>query len=490
MLTEALTRLTKHSLIYALGPAVQKALGFLLLPLVTAWIGSQANYGVVEMAAVTVAVGAQLLGINLLQGMTRYYATCASEAERHRLVGTCVTLLLASTGAAFVLAWIFAEPAARLFFGSREHADALVVTAGILVAQSLSQVALRWLQVLEKSATYGVVTTLKLLLEIALKVWFLVGLGLTHMGVLYSVLAGELVVALGLLAVLLTKARFSFSRELARRLWRYSGPLLFSGLCGFVLHQGDRFFVLQTRGEAEVGLYGLCYKLGSIGNALVFEAFALVWFPFVFALADEAVLRRLLRAVLVYASLAMSVVTLVLALFSGEIVRAMADASFFEAHRAMPLVAAGYLFWVLYQVAGTVFYVRERTWIVSALVAGAAALNLLLNAVLVPRFGYTGAAWATLGTFAALACATWIAAERTWSVGHETVRVIVPIGVGLALYGVVGWIAPSEGAQALFVKLLAVLALPGILALCGYLKAEEKHRLWGFAKSAFSAARR
>jgi O-antigen/teichoic acid export membrane protein len=490
MLAEALARLTRHSLIYALGPAVQKALGFVLLPLVTAWIGSQANYGVVEMAAVTVAVGAQVLGINLLQGMTRYYAGCADEAERLKLVATCVTMLLASTGAAFALAWVFAEPAAGLFFGNRHHSGAFVLTAGILAAQCLSQVGLRWLQVLQRSATYGVVTTLKLLLEIGLKVWFLVGLGLAHMGVLWSVFAGEAIVALGVLAVLLAKTRFAISLALARKLWRYSGPLLFSGLCGFVLHQGDRFFVLEARGESDVGLYALCYKLGSIGNALVFEAFALVWFPFVFAFTDQEGLRRLLRTVLVYVSLVMCAVTLVLALFSAEIVRAMADESFFESHRVMPLVAAGYYFWVLYQVAGTVLYLKERTWLVSALVAGAAALNLALNALLVPRLGYAGAAWATLGTFAALAAGAWIAGERVWRVEHELARVAAPVVVGLGLYAAVVWIAPPDGLPALLVKSLAVLALPGILALTGYLKAEEKARLWGFARRALAAVRR
>jgi len=59
--SDALHRLTKHSAIYALGPIAQKAIGFLLLPFVTAYIGSTANYGVVEMSAIVIAFGSQLL---------------------------------------------------------------------------------------------------------------------------------------------------------------------------------------------------------------------------------------------------------------------------------------------------------------------------------------------------------------------------------------------------------------------------------------------
>ena len=488
MLTDALKRLARHSLVYAAGPAVQKLIGFALLPFVTAWIGSRGNYGVVELSAVTLAVAAQVLGINLLQGLTRYYQGCESEAERGRLVGTCVLLLLGTTSAALGLAFVFRVRGAELLFGSGEYADALVLTAGILVAQTLSQVGLRWLQILERSITYGVVTTTKLLLEVGLKVWFLAGLGLTYMGVLWSVLVGELVVAAGVGVMLVARTRLGFSRAMAERLWRYSGPLLLSGLCGFVLHQGDRFFVLGNGGRDDVGVYALCYKLGSIGNAVVFEAFALIWFPFVFAIKDQDALRRLVRAVMVYFLLVMAVVSLGIALFSPELVRLMADPQFFDAHRGLPLVAAGYFAWCAYQVASTVFFVRERTWIVSALVAGAAAVNLAANALLVPAMGWMGAAWATLLTFIVLAIAAWIVAERVWCVGHELGRVLVPPALGAALYAACVWLAPANAVASLVLRACAVLALPGILWICGYLKTEEEHKLRALVRKGLSAA--
>lgn len=487
MLTAALKRLTQHSVVYALGPAVHKVVGFLLLPLVTAWIGSRGNYGVVEMASVTLAISAQVLGINLLQGMARYYAGYETEGERRALVGTCVVVLLGTTGVAFLFAWCFREAGAQLLFGSREYADALVLAAGILVAQSVSQVGLRWLQLLERSTLYGVVTTLKLLLETGLKVWFLAGLGLTYMGVLYSVLCGELVVALGVGVVLVARTKLAFSRAMAKRLWTYSSPLLFSGLCGFVLHQGDRFFVLQAGGEDQVGLYGLAYKLGSVGNTVVFEAFALIWYPFVFGLKDDESVRRIVRAVLVYFTLLLAFVTLVLSLFSAELVHALADERFFEAHAALPLVAGGYLAWGVFQVVATVFYLRERTWTVSALVAGAAVLNFGLNAWLVPRHGYLGAAWATLATFVALAAAAWITAERTWRIGHETGRVLAPVVVAVLAFVGAEAAAAAQPAHALAFRALGVLLLPGFLLLGGYLNREEKDKLKVLAQRGIAA---
>jgi O-antigen/teichoic acid export membrane protein len=487
MLTESLKRLGKHSLIYALGPMVHRALGFLLLPLVTAYIGSTANYGVTEMAAVTITIAGQLFGINLLHGMTRYYADYADPRDRARLVTTTLLLLASTNVAALSAALFLRERGAALLFGSTTYADALVAVAAILLFQTIGQVGLRYLQILERSVTYGVLTTLKLLLEIGLKIWFLVSLGLEYMGVFYSVLCGEVVIALAMSAMIVSTLGLSFSRPIAQRLVKYSTPLILSGLCMFALHQADRFFVLRYQGESDVGLYGLSYKLGSVANAILLEAFGLIWFPYVFGLKSHDEVRILCRGVLTYFTLAMCWASLFLAIFSSEIVRAMAEEHFFESYRAMPIIALAYVFWAIFQVVHTAFYVREKTGQISLLVAGAAALNCALNFALVPEFGYMGAAWATLATFAALALAAWIRAEQLFPVGYEIVRVLAPIALAAALFGASRVVSDRSPAVSIASKSALVLAFPAILWIVGYLKRKEKDKIKELAREARTA---
>jgi len=83
---------------------------------------------------------------------------------------------------------------------------------------TLAQVGLRWLQILHRSVAYGVLTTLKTIFEVGFKVWLMAGLGLTFMGVLYSVLGGEAVVAVGMLVWIVRKLGFGFSWPTAKRL--------------------------------------------------------------------------------------------------------------------------------------------------------------------------------------------------------------------------------------------------------------------------------
>lgn len=476
MVYAALKRLTKHSVIYAAGPALHKAIGFLLLPFVTIWIGTTGNYGILEIGSVTIAIAAQVLGINLLHGMSRFHPQCTSDAERGRLVSTTLILLAGTTGAALALAWIFRAPAAELVFASRAEAPALVAVFAILFFQSIGQVGLRWLQIVERSVTYGVVTTAKLLVEVGLKIWLLV-LGLEYMGAFYSVLACEALGALVLVVYVVRTIGLHFSADVARRLVRYSAPLVISGLCMFVLHQADRFFVQRTHGEAEVGLYGLAYKLGSVGNTVVLEAFGLIWFPYVFALRSDEEVRALTRKVLTYVHLALCVLALGLALFAREIVAAMAAPEFASAWPALGLVAAGYVFWAAFQITSTVFYLRERTGRIGAIVAGAAVLNLALNAWLVPAHGFLGAAWATLATFAVLAVVTGYAAERLFPIRYELGRLALPIVLGVGLYAVGETIEGGPPAFRIATKVGLVAALPLALVLGGYLDPAERAKV-------------
>lgn len=477
MLTEALQRLARHSAIYAAGPALQKLVGFLLLPFITATIGGAAQYGILEMGGVTLAIAAQVLGVNLLHGMTRFYAEAATPRERGEVVSTTLWILAGTTGFAAVLALIFPELASQILVGTRTETKAAMVVFAILFAQTVGQVGLRWLQANEKSGTYVAITTGKTLLEVGIKIVLLLA-GMGSLGALLSILGGEIVVAVGLTIVLAFRCGLRFAPAVARKLAVYSLPLIGSGLFMFVLHQADRWFVQRLHGEAAVGVYGIGYKLGAMGNAVVLEAFGLIWFPFIFALANEEQARLVCRKVATYAAAGFAFLTLALALYADEIVRLMAAPEYAGAARTLPIIAFGYLFWALFQVLHTTFYLRKRTGHVAWLVGGAALLNLALNAALVPSHGAMGAAWATLTSFAALAIATWVVAERVWPVGFEVVRIAAPVLLAAAL----AWAATAlpttfSGTSTAVAKIALLLGFPALLVGCGFLDRAEKEKI-------------
>jgi O-antigen/teichoic acid export membrane protein len=289
-----------------------------------------------------------------------------------------------------------------------------------------------------------------------------------------------------MLVWIVRRVGFGFSWPTAKRLVRYSYPLILGGIPMFALHQADRWFVRFYGGMDGVGLYSAAYKLGTIANAVFLESFGLVWFPYIFGVKDEASVRSICRAVMTYFAAVMCCASLALAVFSPEIVQLMADKKFFESHPAMPIVVGGYVCWAVYQVASTGLYVRQKTGAISILVGAAAVLNLTLNQLLVPSMGYMGAAWATLATFGVLAVATWVVAERAMHVGYEIFRVLLPVVLAVALYAVSLRI-PGGG---IALRSALVLVLPIFLWTCGYLRAQEKAELVSVVRSLAGPFRR
>jgi O-antigen/teichoic acid export membrane protein len=482
MLYEAIKRLTKHSFIYAAGPALHKAVGFLILPWVTLWIGEDVNFGKFVTASMALIVAGQLLGLNLLSGMTRYYFDYEEPRDRRVVVTTTLLLLVVTTGIALLVSILCADQIAAFLFGPEvvpEDSDAVVAVGAILFCQTIGLVGLRYLQVLQQSVSYGLLTTVKLLTEVGFKIYFMGVLGLTYMGMLYSVLVGEALLAIGTIVFLAFKVGLGFSMPVARRLIRFSYPLILSGLCMFGLHQADVFIIGYFKGMGQTGQYGLAYRFGSIANLVLLEAFGLIWFPYVFSLKDTSMLQLICSKVLTYFSLLMCLASLGVAIFRMEIVRLMSAPEFWGIEPAIPIVLLGYVFWAVYQVTSTNFYLRERTVFVSLLMAAAAATNISLNVVLVPAFGYMGAAWATLITFGVLAVACWILAERIFPVGFEIGRVVSPIVLACALYGVSLFAPSGSFAISVAVKCGIWAVFPLALVLGDFLAPEERSRLHG-----------
>ena len=490
MLYQALKRLSKHSLVYAIGPAVHKVAGFLLIPLVTGYVGGTENYGVLGMANVIIVIASQALGVNLLSGMQRFYTRYETPEERATLITTTMTLLACTTGVALLLGTLLATPLSRLIFDSSADAPVLRLSLAILFFQLNGQVGMRYLQLREMSGTYVAVQVGKLFLEIALKVVFMVALSLEHIGALYSVLIGEMLVSLGLTGVIFSKLRYGFRWDMAKRLIRYSYPLVISGLCMFVLHQADRFLILKMIGKSETGLYNLAYQFGAMVNALLLQSFGLIWFPYIFSIHEESKICHLCRKIFTYFVLLASASSFVCALFAREMIFVMADPEFRSAWTTVPVVLFGYVFWAMYQLFQTAFFVRERTVWITVLTAMAAMVNVGLNLLFIPRFGYIGAAWATLIAFMLLAAAAGWLAERMLPVRYEGGRILAPVILGVGLYGV-SQILPFETVLVtVLAKMGLVVLFPVLLVAGGYLTDKEKSKLRALTRMMRSMIRR
>jgi O-antigen/teichoic acid export membrane protein len=159
----------------------------------------------------------------------------------------------------------------------------------------------------------------------------------------------------------------------------------------------DQIMIAMLRGDAEVGLYTACYKIHE-GFTMIPAILSAPVLPALAAAVDVNPARaaELARRAVKYAVCAALGLALVLGLAARELLGLFYGAAYVGAAPAMIglLAATTFTFslWLLYQV----LIATARRAAMVRLVAFGLALNLTLNAIMIPRIGFVGAAWATL----------------------------------------------------------------------------------------------
>jgi O-antigen/teichoic acid export membrane protein len=159
----------------------------------------------------------------------------------------------------------------------------------------------------------------------------------------------------------------------------------------------------------------------------------------------------------------------VLALFSADVARLLLGPEFREGHRVLPIAMAGSVAWQLGLYAQKPLEFAGRVRTVLAISVVAAASNVAINVVMVPRFGYVAAAYATLVAYAVYALLAAFAARRVlrWAMRwKELAGTLALSGAGLGLaWAARALAAPSWGqgvglaaALAVVVPVLALVA--------------------------------
>jgi O-antigen/teichoic acid export membrane protein len=478
VLREATLKLSRHALTYSAAEQLSRIAGLLLVPLYTGYL-TEADYGTRELFAVTLAVLAQLAGINITNAMTRHYFDHA-DAEKKRLVvsTTWLAVVTLAGGIVAVLASAVFLGRGHGWFTDPRIAHVAWLALGILWFQLAREVLARYLQTEQRSVAFGTFSLAKVVCELALQVWFVAGLRRGLVGAFEAVLVSEVTFATLLGMWILPRIGLRFSREIFVGLLAFAAPLIPNGVLQFGLHSSDRYFVAGLATQDDVGIYALAYKLGYIGNYLLLGPFLLVWYPYVFSLGSGDRQRKVIAGLGPHFLFLMSTVTLALALFAPELVGALAERPGYRtAAAAVPWVAFGYLFWAWFQLAQTGYYVAKETGKLPWLTAGALALNVALNLWLIPLRGFLGAAISTACTFAALAIATQISVRRAFPYDFAWRRVLGTIAAAALLAIAVAGLTPAPAMHGLAPK-LGALALWALFGWGLYLRADERATLF------------
>lgn len=470
------TQWLKHLVTYGSGVFMLNALSFLLLPIYTRQI-PPADYGVFDLLNRNRELLSVVLSLGMGMAVLTFYQLEKNNPARQRMVFS--TALEGWAALSVILLSIFmllAGPISWLLFRTPAYAWAvrlMLLTGG---AELMFSLGLLYMQARLQSAHYIAMNVGRLVLVLAangvLVLWLRWGL----LGILLSGLLPTAAVA-ALIVLLVLRQSVSFDWDLWKKMVVFSLPFIPGSVFLFVLNNGDRYFVSIYGGLTVLGWYGLGYKIGRLVELAVATPFRNVWSAVMVDTAHQNEGAQSIARISTYLTLAYVAAGLALSLFGPQVLAIITTRSYAESYQVVPLVTLAYLFWSLTAVADVAFYATRKTRVKPVLLGAAAAVSLLLYALLIPRFGMMGAAWATMVSFFFLAVITWIAAQRYLPVRYEYGRMAQIVAVAVALYMIGRPLAAEGGVSGFLWALLMVALFPAALYFTRFLNERENFRL-------------
>jgi O-antigen/teichoic acid export membrane protein len=470
---ERLKELLRHSAVYGLGSIVARVLGVLLLPLYTRYL-SPRDFGLIETLVALSAVLTALVAQAMKSAFFRFYFDSADEARRLLVVRTAFWYVAAASTLTLVAGVVLSQPISWILFGTSSH-DGLVIAAfvGLWAAMNYEQMTSLF-RVEQRSNAYVVATLANVAITIAATVLLVVVFEEGPLGVLVGNFTGTLIVYAALLAYNRRALGLQFDRSLYRAMNRFGLPLVPSAVALWLTNFSDRFFLVKLSDLHEVGLYSVGVRLAS-AVVLLLTAFRLAWPAFAYSIDDDREAGRTYSFVLTYVVYVCCWLALGLGLLAPWILRLITTKPFYPAQNVVAPLAFGIAAFGAYVVVqiGTGRSRQTRAnWIVTGL---AAAVDVVLNVVLIPPYGRMGAAVATLAAYTVLFVAMAWRAQTVFWVPYQWRRVatLAAAAAGLTVLGKV-----LDGPLALALGLTA--AYPLVLAVLGFYLPAERRRIRRF----------
>jgi O-antigen/teichoic acid export membrane protein len=471
---ERVTNLFRNLAIYGLGDVATSLVSLLLLPVYTKYL-SPSDYGIIAMLLTIEAVAKVVFRWGVDTAFMRLYYDCADQAARQRLASTIFLFLLAVNGSLLLAGIVSAEWLSELLLGTAGQGLLVALVIANTFVVGFYFIPFQVLRIREQSQQFIALVFARSASTLVLRLVLVVGAGLGVLGVVVA----DIVVTAVFTAVLsrwfAPLIRPVFSKAVIRDALHFGLPRIPHSLANQVVGLADRYFLKAYRTLDEVGLYSIGASFG-LALKLFLSAFEFAWTPFFLGVMHEPDAKRIYSTVSTYVIAVLVLLVAALGAVAGDLVRLFTTASFHEAAIVTPWIALGVLFQGLYLVGSIGLVITKRTTRYPLATGMAAATSVVTNALLIPRFGVLGAAWANAISYATLAVVTVGFSWRLYPIHYEWSRLLrIGIAGGVAFTAGSHVLATSvRPLPALIVRgVTATLAYGAVLAITGFFHAGE-----------------
>lgn len=420
-----------QTIIYGIGLVVSKTVNFILLPVYTNYFSPEQLglynliYSIWMFAMVFYTLGLETSFIKFFT--EKDDVKSKSEIYSTSLTGTLITSVFFSIILFFLS---YHLPGWLSLTNSEEGGRLIRLLSIVMIFDLLYRFPLLELRSQQKPKTFFFISNIFFISNLLLNILFIIVFRFSVDAILYSYLISSL---LALVTGLVATKKFliaKFSMQVFKEMIKLGSNFILMGFFLMVIEQSDKFFLKYFYDESIVGIYGACYRLGSV-MLLAIMAFKLSWTPYFLNISKNTENKKVIANVFTYFIFAGLYLFLFFYLFINIIVTQnifgfeIINQKFWSGLKIVPVILLSFLFSGLYLNFSVIPLFTNKSNVLFWISLGGCLLNLIFNFILIPQFEMMGAAYATLVSYIFMFGIIYFISQRAYFVNYEWKKILI-----------------------------------------------------------------
>lgn len=482
-----ITQLAGQTAVYGMGTIVPRLLNYLLLTPFYTRIFAEGEYGIVTELYAYVA----FLLVLLTYGMeTSFFRFAGSEKNKDRVFSTALTSLF-FTSLIFISFASFFAPEIAGFIRYESHPEYIIYFAFIVGIDAFTSIPFAHLRQQNRAFRFAWIKIINVSVNIFFNFFFLLFcpwflkdnpdsfISIFYnqdIGVGYAFISNLIasVVTLILLVPDIFQVKFTYNPSLLKKMLSYGLPLLLVGLFGMINEVSDKIlfkFLITVPPDVvndqeyilgQLGIYGANYRLAVL-MTLFIQMFRYAAEPFFFSHAREENAKRLYATVMKYFIIFCLLIFLTVTLFL-DIFKYFIGPDFRGGLHIVPIILLANLFLGIFYNLSVWYKLTDKTRLGALIAMAGAVITIALNIVLVPKYGYTGAAWAHLACYFSMVVLSFMLGRIHYRIDYDFRNIGIYFALAAGIYALsrsldTGGAMITFGLHALYILAFLVFAI-------------------------------
>ncbi|RJQ54026.1 MAG: hypothetical protein C4530_17190 [Desulfobacteraceae bacterium] len=473
-----LKKLFSESSIYAVGNFLLRSFSVITMPVFTRCMPAT-QYGILSIVRTVRDLGSVLYEAGTSASSMRFYYDCRDSEDLKRLFSS---LFFFTT--TFSLACSLVLLTVGNFFWSRALKDIPFHPYGSLTVFTLLMTSVGILprtifRALGQARRFVLINLLQALSIVLLSIILVVAFDMGALGPILSTFIVSCVFYGVFLYYLGPYLSFSFSWKIVRQCLAFGLPDSPVRFGNWALKVANQLILQYYHPLAIVAVYSVGFSVGHILFDVVVTGVHWAFLPFYYETAKretEIEAKEIFAYVATYDFILISFLTL-FTIFLGRILLLVFASSLYEgAEPIVTVIALSAFFQFLFFIPSRGIYVVKKTVYMLPLLLITVAVNLGLGFLLIPHYGVSGAAWATLIAYMVRCFLTLFVAQWIYPVPYQYLRLAKATFVLILLLAAGSRLSGLPLPVEISVKLALLSMFPVLLFLLGFFEKQELAR--------------